>query len=391
MSPRALLATGLLVLSAPGCSREGSGPPPAMPPPIVTVAKPVEREVTDYREFTGRTVAIDSVVVRARVTGYVERVHFKEGADVKAGELLYEIDPRPYQATLTQAEGNVAAAEAKLVRLVADLERARKLLAERVVSQEDFDRAASEQAETAATLLSLRAAVDGARLDLEFTRITAPITGRTGKNELDAGNLVLADVTALTSIVSVDPIHAEFDVDERSVLLYRTRVHAHQVDSARDSDVPVQVGLSDEEGYPHAGLIDFVDNQLDPTSGTIRARAVIANPDGVLSPGLFVRIRVPFSQPHAARLVEERALGADQVGWYVYVVDAEGKVQHRTVELGEHEDGHVVVTQGLEAGERVIINGLQRARPGLTVDAREADEQGAATPATPANPATTKH
>ena len=372
MGPRAFLGS-VLLLVAPGCSRQGTAAAPAPPPAVVTVALPEQDTVTDYRDFTGRTVAIDAVVVRARVTGYLDKVLFKEGADVHAGDLLYEIDPRPYQAELAQAEGNVAAAEAKLVRLEADLARARTLLAEKVISQEGFDTASSERAETVGTLQALRAAVERAKLDLEFTHIRAPISGRTGERKLSPGNLVMADDTALTSIVSLDPIYAEFDVDERSVLLYRERIREAKVRSAREAEVPVLLGLSDEEGFPHQGVIDFVDNQLDATSGTIRVRAVFPNPERVLSPGLFVRIRVPFSQPHPALLVDERALSADQRGWFVYVVDASGTVQYRSVELGEHEGGRVVIQEGLAPSERVIVTGLLRARPGARVEARLAE------------------
>ncbi|NOT30441.1 MAG: efflux RND transporter periplasmic adaptor subunit, partial [Planctomycetes bacterium] len=299
MISRVHLGNGALVLGLLGCSPKG---PAAQvpPPPLVTVAAPIEQEVTDHRDFTGRTVAIDSVVVRARVTGYLDQVHFKEGAEVAAGELLYEIDPRPYQAVLSQAEGNVAGSEARFTRLAADLERARKLLADGVISQEDFERTTSELAEASGTLHAQRAALERAKLDLEFTRIRAPIAGLTGKSELDVGNLVMADASALTSIVSIDPIHASFDVDERSVLLYRQRIREKKVHSAREAEVPVLLGLANEEGYPHRGLIDFVDNQLDPTSGTIRARAVFPNPERTISPGFFVRIRVPFDQPHRA-------------------------------------------------------------------------------------------
>mgnify|MGYP001164766775 CR=1 FL=1 len=370
MISRALLGTGALVLAVLGCARE-SAAPQAPPPPLVTVAAPVEEEVTDHRDFTGRTVAIDSVVVRARVTGYLDQVHFKEGAEVAAGELLYEIDPRPYQAVLSQAEGNAAAAEAKLTRLAADLERARKLVADGVISQEDFDRTTSELAEATGTLQAEHAALERARLDLEFTHIRAPIAGLTGKSELDVGNLVMADASALTSIVSIDPIHASFDVDERSVLLYRQRIREKKVHSAREAEVPVLLGLANEEGYPHRGLIDFVDNQLDATSGTIRARAVFPNPERLISPGFFVRIRVPFDQPHRALWVDEHALAADQRGWYLLVVDGEGTVQHRPVEIGERRDGRVVIEKGLAAGERVIVNGLQRARPGGKVEAHD--------------------
>jgi RND family efflux transporter MFP subunit len=382
MSSRALAGTGILALAALGCGRKDPAAPPTLPPPVVTVATPEEETVTDYRDFTGRTVAVDSVVVRARVTGYLDKVLFKEGADVQAGDLLYEIDPRPYEAALAQAEGNVAAAEARLVRLEADLGRARTLFEEKVISQEGLDTASSERAETVGTLQSLRAAVERAKLDLEFTHIKAPISGRTGERRLSPGNLVMADDTALTSIVTLDPIHAEFDVDERSVLLYRERIREKQVKSARETEVGVLLGLTDETGFPHTGVIDFVDNQLDATSGTIRARAVFPNPERVLSPGLFVRIRVPFSQPHRAILLDERALSADQRGWYVFVVDAEGLVQYRPVEVGERENGRAVIEKGLEGGERVIVNGIQRARPGAKVDARTAEKPAAAgTPA----------
>lgn len=375
MSVRARAWT-LLVCAGAGCSRESQAPP-APPPPVVTVATPVEDVLIDYRDFTGRTAAIDTVVVRARVTGYLEKVHFREGTEVAAGDLLYEIDPRPYQAALGQVEGNVAAAEAKLARLEADLARARTLLADNVVSREEFDRTASELAEASGTLQSLRAAVERAKLDLEFTRVRAPLAGLTGRNELDAGNLVLADATALTSIVSVDPTHAWFDVDERSVLFYRERIRERELQSAREADIPVLMGLSNEEDHPHRGVIDFVDNQLDPTSGTIRIRAVFPNPDRAISPGFFVRIRVPFSQPHKALLVDERALGSDQRGWFVYVVNAEGTAEYRPVQIGESRDGNVVILDGVAPGERVIVVGTQKVRPGAPVEAREARAPGA--------------
>ncbi len=376
LDPRAHLVLPLLLLAAGACSR-AAGTPPAPPPPVVTYALPVEEEVVDYRDFTGRTIAIDSVVVRSRVTGYLEQVLFKEGAEVAAGDLLYQIDPRPYEAALSQAEGNVAAAEAEHERLEADMRRSTKLLEEAILSQEEFDRTAAALAAVAGRLQSLRAAVDSARLDIEFASIRAPIAGQTSISELDPGNLVVADVTALTSIVSVDPIHVQFDADERSVLLYRSLIAEKKVKSAREAEVPVSVGLSNEEGFPHEGMIDFVDNQLDASSGTIRVRAVIDNPSRNLSPGLFVRVRVPFSQPHAALLVDERALGADQRGWYLYIVGADGTVEHRGVKIGERRDGRVVISEGLAAGERVIVLGLQRARPGAKVDAREADAAAA--------------
>ncbi len=369
-----------LLLAA--CARHEAEAPSAPPPPEVTVARPAQRTVTDYRDFTGRLAAIDSVVVRARVTGYLEAVRFQEGALVQAGDLLYEIDQRPYRAALAQAEGSVAAAEARLVRLEADLGRARTLLEDHVISQEGFDQASGQYEETVGTLQALRAAVERAKLDLEFTRIKAPIGGRTGESALDVGNLVMADSTALTSIVSIDPIQAYFEVDERSVLLYRDLVRQRKVKSAREARVPVWLGLSDEEGFPHEGTIDFVDNRLDPTSGTIRVRALLDNPDAHLSPGLFARIRVPFSEPHPALLVPERALGADQRGWYVLVVDAQGVVEHRPVTLGARDDGQAVVEEGLAPGERVVVAGLQRARPGATVDASE--EPPAGDPAAPA-------
>jgi RND family efflux transporter MFP subunit len=366
----AALALGLCV-GAAGCAR-GPAETPAPGAISVTVSHPVERYVTDCADFTARTAAVDSVELRARVSGYLDRVDFKEGALVKKGDVLFEIDPRTYRATLNTAEGSLASAEARVARAAADLARARRMAVDGAIGREEFDKIAGERGEAAGSLASLKAAAERARLDLEYTRVTAPVSGRASRYHVTVGNLVqmgdLTGGTLLTTIVSVDPMYAYFDVDERTVQRVKQLIREGQLRSADDGKVPVWLGLANEDGFPHRGAVNFIDNQVNPRTGTLKVRGVFPNKDEALSPGYFARVRVPISAPHQALLVTERALDTDQGQKVLYVVNEKNEVVSRPVRLGALHDGLREITEGLKPGERVIVNGLQQVRPGLTVE-----------------------
>src|SRR5712692_3389998 len=288
-----------LCLTLVGCKRE----PPALaatPPTVVMVSQPVEREITDYNEYTGRTAAVEAVEIRARVSGYLIKVNFREGFVVKKGDLLLQIDPRPFQAVLDQAKGQVTQLEARLARAEADVTRDQRLLPKGAASQKDLDQAVADRGETRAAIQSARAAVARAALDLEFTQVTAPISGRISRYLLTEGNLVTLDSTLLTTIVSIDPMYAYFDADEGTVLHVRQLIREGKAHSARDSEVTVLLGLANETGFPHHGTINFVDNQVNPQTGTLRLRGVFANETEVLAPGYFARVRLLIGQTHGA-------------------------------------------------------------------------------------------
>jgi RND family efflux transporter MFP subunit len=358
-------------LGLTGCAREHSAAPPAAPP-SVTVSYPVERQVTDHADFTARTAAVDSVELRARVSGYLDMVPFKEGAMVKKGDVLFEIDPRTYKAALAIAKGTLGSAEARVKRLDAELARAQRLIGSRSISREDFDRHVGEHGEAVASRASLKAAVERAGLDLDFTKVTAPVSGRVSRYHVTVGNLVqagdLTGGTLLTTIVSVDPMYAYFDVDEHTVLRVKQLIREGKAGTPDEGEIPVWLGLANEDGHPHRGVVNFIDNQVNPRTGTLRVRGVFPNKDGALSPGYFARVRVPIGVPHKALLVTDRALDTDQGQKIVYVVDRANRVVSRPVRLGALHDGLREVTDGLKAGERVIINGLQQVRPGMTVE-----------------------
>jgi membrane fusion protein, multidrug efflux system len=360
-------------LALGGCKRE----PPALaatPPPVVMVSQPVEREITDYYEYTARTAAVKAVEVRARVSGYLVKINFRDGSMVKTGDLLFQIDPRPFQAVLDQAKGQVGQWEAKLARAEADTTRDQRLLPQRAVSQKELDQAVSDRGEARAAIQSARGAVDKAALDLEFTRVTAPISGRVSRHLIDEGNLVTADSTLLTTIVSIDPMYAYFDADERSVLHVRQLIREGKVQSARTVDtMPVLLGLADETGFPHRGTINFVDNQVNPQTGTLRLRGVFPNEDEALEPGYFARVRVIIGQPRSALLVTERAIDTDQGRKIVYVVNDKNEVVSRPISLGALHDGLRVIEEGVQPGERVIVNGLLQVRPGIIVEPKLVD------------------
>jgi RND family efflux transporter MFP subunit len=409
-----------LGLSA-GC---GQSPAPAPPPKptTVSVSYPVERNVTDYSDFTGRTAAVEAVEVRARVDGYLQSVNFKEGSLVKKGDVLFVIDQRPFIAELdrakaqleeakanyTQSTAQLNEAKAQVSRAVAGvyytqrrLARSEKLLPGNVITQEEFDLQKSELDQSQADLerakaavassqaaigtakagaQTAQAAVELAALNLEYTTITAPIDGRISRELVTVGNLIQAGQngggTLLTTIVSVDPMYVYFDVDEGTVLEIRRLIREGKAESARDGARPVLLGLANEDGFPHRGTVDFVDNQVNPRTGTLRVRGVFVNKDEFLSPGYFVRVRLPIGAPREALLVNERALESNQGQRIVYVVDEKNEVASRDVELGARHDGLRVIEQGLKADDRVVVNGLQHVQPGSRVEATLVDMQG---------------
>jgi RND family efflux transporter MFP subunit len=370
------LVLGMFLVSA-GCTRAPSEAPVAAPPPV-TVSYVVEREVTDHADFTARTAAVDSVELRARVSGYLDTVNFKEGALVKKGDLLFQIDPRTYQATLQMTEASLAAREAQVARLTADLGRARRMIAGQAIGREEFDKIAADRSEAVAQGAALKATVDRARLDVGFTKVTAPISGRISRYNVTVGNLVQAGdaqitPTLLTTIVSVDPMYAYFDVDERTVLRVKQLIREGKSDLPEGGGYPIALGLANEDGFPHRGTINFIDNQVNSKTGTLKVRGVFANKDEALSPGFFARVRVPIGVPHKGLLVTERALDTDQGQKIVYVVDDDNKFVTRPVRVGALHDGLREVTDGLKPGERVIVNGLQQVRPGVTVEPKLVD------------------
>ena len=364
-------ATSLTCLLLSGCGRsmEKPGEPP---PPEVIVCYPVARPITDYNEFTGRTEAVKTVDIRARVSGYLENVLFKEGMEVQEGETLFVIDPRTYKADYDRALANLALAKAHLARVEADFKRAQELLPRKAMAQSDFDLAKGDRDEGAASVEVAEAALKTAKNYLEWTDVVSPISGRISRQMIDPGNLVKADDTVLSTVVSQDPIYAYFDVDERTNLEFKRMLEAGKVQSARDVHVPVWLGLVDENGYPHEGMINFVDNRLDPMTGTLQLRGQFKNSNRLLAPGMFARIRVPVGTPHRAILVPEGALGSDQGQRFLYVVDKKDTIEYRPVTVGALRDGMRVIDQGLSEGERVVLGGLQAIKPKMVVRVKEA-------------------
>ena len=339
--------------------------PPAATPPQVTVAPAIERTIDEFDEFTGRLEAVDAVEVRPRVSGYIQRVAFEQGGEVHKGDVLVEIDARPDQAELDRA-----AAELQRVRSQAELartevERARTLVDKQAISREEFDARASAVREGDASIRAAESAVAKARLDLEWTRVRAPIDGRIGRAEVTVGNLVQGgapNATRLTTIVSLDPIYLAFESDEATYLKFGLAKRAPRA---------VRMALADDSSFSLEGTLDFVDNQLDVGTGTIRARAVFANHDRSLAPGLFARVRLAGGERTRAVLVRDAAVGTDQDRKFVLVMKPDSTLEYRRVTLGRLTDGLRVVATGLAAGERVVVNGLQRVRPGARVAATQ--------------------
>jgi multidrug efflux system membrane fusion protein len=343
----------------------------APPPPTVAVSRPVQREIAEWDEYTGRFEAVETVEVRARVGGYLEKVNFKDGSLIKKGDLLFVIDPRPYKAALGRAQGELARAQARRDLAKNELARAQRLFEKRVLSEEEFDTRDKNLREADAAVQAARSAVDEAKLDLEFTEVRAPISGRIGRELVTEGNLVndgTGTATLLTTIVSVDPIYVYFEVDEQAYLRQGARRRTGGRSTLQGAENPVFVGLADEEGFPHEGRLDFLDNRFDPAVGTIRARAVVDNPDGLLTPGLFARVKLPRSGKFPAVLVDDKAVLTDQDRKYVYVLDADNRAQRRDVRLGRMAEGLRIVTDGLSADDAVVVYGVQKIFfPGMAV------------------------
>jgi multidrug efflux system membrane fusion protein len=360
----AFAAAGLTAATLAGCNdatgktaqADAAGGPP------VSAATVVEKAIAETQEFSGRLEAIDVVAIRPRVSGFITAVNFKPGSEVKKGDVLFEIDPRPFQAEAERAEAAASAARARADLARLELARAGKLLGDKAIAQREFDERAAGLKELDASARAARAQADAARLNLSYTRVIAPINGRVSKAEITLGNLV--DPTAvLTSVVSLDRIYASFDGDERTYLRLAKRARG-------SAPVAVRVGLAGEEGFPHEGRLEFVDNQFDTGTGSVRLRAVFANEDRSMAPGLFARVQIGGGDERKELLISDRAVGTDQSYKFVYVVDAQGKAEQRQVTLGPLVDGLRVVRSGLKPGEHVVVNGLQRVKPGASVKAQ---------------------
>jgi len=367
---------GLLMAAATpwiaGCVPDPTSAAPSQKPkpPEVFVDSPVEEVITETEQFTGRTMAVNTVEIRARVTGYLDAVNFQEGRDVAAGTLLAVVDPRSYQAEADRARAIASQSKARLDRLTSQLKRARQLIESKTISQEDFELVESDEREARATWEAAQADQKIAELNLSYTQIKAPLDGQISRRLVDAGNLVKADDTSLATIVTLDPIHVYFDVDERTMLRIRRLIQQGKMQSARDAETTIQIGLADEDGYPLAGIVNFVDNQVDAATGTLSVRARVDNADRLLSPGMFVRVQVPIGAPRKALLIREEALGTDQGQRFVYVVNGEDQIEYRRVKVGPARENLRVIESGLERQERVVVTGLQRVRPGAKVTTR---------------------
>ncbi|MGH8171098.1 MAG: efflux RND transporter periplasmic adaptor subunit [Steroidobacteraceae bacterium] len=361
----------LLTLS--GCAGDASAQHAAMPPPApqVTVARVIARTVTDSETFSGRFSAVDHVDIRPRVSGYISSVNFVDGTVVHKGQVLFVIDPRPYDADYQRAEANLDQARAQAGLAKSEQTRAVNLYAAHAISKDEFDTRTANARQSAANVEAAKAAVDAAALNLTFTRVTAPITGRVSRAIVTAGNLVTNGQTLLTTIVSLDPIYVEFNADEQAYLAFEKHASEGERQAARTSAGPgnaVYVGLADESGYPHQGRLVFMDNSLDSQTGTIYARALLPNPDGRFVPGLFARLKLIGNDHYPAVLINDSAIGTDQTMRYVLLLGADNKVEYRPVELGPLVDGLRVVRSGLKPGDTIVVNGLMRVRPGMQVN-----------------------
>jgi RND family efflux transporter MFP subunit len=365
MSSRALIAMSLI---AAGCVRHG--PPQQPPPPKVTVENPVRRQVTDRREYTGFIDAVESVNIVARVRAFLTKINFQEGTEVKKGDLLYELDPREFDAAVKQAQADIVRLQATLAQAESEVKRVEPLRATGAVTAEEVVARQTTRDIAKAQLQQAQAALINAQLQLSYTKITAPIDGRIGRTLVTVGNLVgYAEPTLLTTLVRMDPMYVYFDAPEADYLEYRKLMQTEDLPPAEQQSTPLFVGLATDRDFPHQGTIDFRANTVTQSTGTIQIRGVLPNPHRTLVPSLYARVRVPFGKPQERLLVPEAAIQADQHGRYVLVVTADNIVENRPVTVGITTDDHmVVIEKGVSADDRVIVNGIQKARPGATVE-----------------------
>ncbi|GAA5218165.1 efflux RND transporter periplasmic adaptor subunit [Corallincola platygyrae] len=363
----ALIGASALLLAA--CDQEPTSAQPPMVAPTVSVATVINQELTEWDEFTGRLEAPESVDLRPRVSGYIERVAFEEGAIVEAGQPLFYIDSRPFDAEVKRLDAELA--EARSQRELAELsfKRAKKLRATNAMSEEVYDQRFAALNQAYANVASVSAALELAELNLSYTEVTAPISGRVSRADVTKGNYVAAGQTKLTSLVSTDRVYAYFDADEQTYLKYVKLANEGRRASDRDVHHPVLMALANDSDYPHQGYIDFIDNRVNPSTGTIRGRAVFENDSDQFIPGLFARIKLTGSASYEGILISDRAIGTDLNNKYVLVLDENNAVQYRPVELGEKVEGLRIIKSGLAAGEKIVVNGLQRVRPGTPVNA----------------------
>lgn len=367
-----VLVLGAVALA--GCSGEAAPGAAMPPPPAVSVAPVLVKEVARWDEFTGRVEAVETVELKPRVSGYIERVNFTEGQEVAAGDVLFVIDQRPYRAAFNRAAANLARARARAGLAETEAARAQKLADQHAISTEELDQREAAMAQAKADVDAAEAAVEIAQLDLEFTKVRAPIDGRAGRALVTAGNLVATqpNATLLTTIVSLDPVYVYFDTDEQTYLRYNQLARSGRRPSSRAGSIPVRVGLADDEGYPYSGTVDFMNNRVDPETGTIRVRAVLDNADRVFTPGLFARVKVLGSGRFEAMLIDEKAVLTDQDRKYVYVLGPENRAVRKDIVPGEMIEGLRVVRNGLKHSDRVIVHGVQKVFvPGMPVNAQE--------------------
>jgi len=351
-----------------GCGRNDAAASAAsQPPPQVTVAQVIQKPVTEFDEFTGRFEAIDRVEIRPRVNGYISSVNFTEGSEVKKGDVLFVIDQRPYAAELKRAQAQLAQAKSALVLAKSEKVRATNLLAQHAISQEEYDTRSSGDEQAEANVKLAEAALDTAQLNMTYTKVTSPINGRVSRANITLGNLVTNGQTLLTTVVSLDPIYVRFDGDEQAFLRSVKEAKDNAANGSKEPAAPVLVGLADEPGFPHSGVMVFQDNEVDPQTGTIRIRAKLDNHDRAFTPGLFARVRLLGEKKYNALLINDSSVGTDQTVKYVLVVGADNKVQYTPVKLGPVIDGLRVVREGLKPNDTIVVNGLQRVRPGSPV------------------------
>ncbi|MFI3154943.1 MAG: efflux RND transporter periplasmic adaptor subunit [Methylococcaceae bacterium] len=366
-----LAAVTLTLIIGCGNHDNSASQPGQGPSPKVKIAQPVSQEVTEWDEYTGRIEAVNSVDIRARVSGYLEQVNFKAGDKVSKGDLLFRIDPKSFTAQLNYADAELERAKSRHELARNDLSRAERLFRAKAISEEEHDARSKGLRETIAAVQSAQANVYTAQLNLEFTKVRAPIDGRISRELITAGNLVNGggnDATLLTSIVSTDPVYVYADADERSVLKYRRQAQKQGRGSLGDEQTPVELAVADEADFPHQGHLDYIAPSEDAATGTLTLRGVFANPDELLSPGFFARIRVRGSAPYPALLLPDRAIGTDQAQRFVWVLNQENQVEYRTVELGAHIGQSRVISKGLKAEEWAVIEGIQKLKPGLKVN-----------------------